>query len=187
MQTIQYGHRNHQHESRNGRALRQVRRAELHAVPGVRSCAAKGRYVWDDQGRQYLDFFPGWGCNLLGHCPPRVVEAIQQQVAELIHVPNTWHTEVPGPLGPVAFGAELRRQGVLLQFGRGGERGGDQAGPAARAGRAATRSSRFAAAFTAERTAPPARRPSRSITKGSGRCWPVFCTRRSAIWTPCAS
>jgi len=56
----------------------------------------EGSYVWDDQGRQYLDFFPGWGCNLLGHCPPRVVEAIQQQAAELIHVPNTWHTEVQG-------------------------------------------------------------------------------------------
>ena len=56
----------------------------------------EGSYVWDDQGRRYLDFFPGWGCNLLGHCPPRVVEAIQRQVAELIHVPNTWHTEVQG-------------------------------------------------------------------------------------------
>jgi acetylornithine/N-succinyldiaminopimelate aminotransferase len=56
----------------------------------------EGSFVWDDQGRQYLDFFPGWGCNLLGHCPPRVVEAIQQQAAELIHVPNTWHTEVQG-------------------------------------------------------------------------------------------
>ena len=31
----------------------------------------EGSYVWDDQGRRYLDFFPGWGCNLLGHCPPR--------------------------------------------------------------------------------------------------------------------
>jgi predicted acetylornithine/succinylornithine family transaminase len=56
----------------------------------------EGSYVWDDQGRRYLDFFPGWGCNLLGHCPPRVVAAVQQQVAELIHVPNTWHTEVQG-------------------------------------------------------------------------------------------
>jgi predicted acetylornithine/succinylornithine family transaminase len=56
----------------------------------------EGSLVWDDQGRQYLDFFPGWGCNLLGHCPPRVVEAIQQQATELIHVPNTWHTEVQG-------------------------------------------------------------------------------------------
>jgi predicted acetylornithine/succinylornithine family transaminase len=56
----------------------------------------EGSYVWDDQGRRYLDFFPGWGCNLLGHCPPRVVEAIQRQAAELIHVPNTWHTEAQG-------------------------------------------------------------------------------------------
>jgi acetylornithine/N-succinyldiaminopimelate aminotransferase len=56
----------------------------------------EGSLVWDDQGRQYLDFFPGWGCNLLGHCPPRVVEAIQQQAGELIHVPNTWHTEAQG-------------------------------------------------------------------------------------------
>jgi predicted acetylornithine/succinylornithine family transaminase len=56
----------------------------------------EGSYVWDDQGRRYLDFFPGWGCNLLGHCPPRVVAAIQLQAAELIHVPNTWHTEAQG-------------------------------------------------------------------------------------------
>jgi predicted acetylornithine/succinylornithine family transaminase len=53
----------------------------------------EGSRVWDDEGREYLDFFPGWGCGLLGHCPPRVVEAVQRQVATLIHVPNTWHTE----------------------------------------------------------------------------------------------
>ena len=56
----------------------------------------EGSWVWDDQGRRYLDFFPGWGCNLLGHCPPAVVEAVQEQVATLIHVPNSWHTEAQG-------------------------------------------------------------------------------------------
>jgi acetylornithine/N-succinyldiaminopimelate aminotransferase len=56
----------------------------------------EGSWVWDDQGNKYLDFFPGWGCNLLGHCPPRVVEAVQKQAAELIHVPNTWHMELQG-------------------------------------------------------------------------------------------
>jgi acetylornithine/N-succinyldiaminopimelate aminotransferase len=56
----------------------------------------EGSWVWDDEGNKYLDFFPGWGCNLLGHCPPRVVEAVQRQAAELIHVPNTWHMEVQG-------------------------------------------------------------------------------------------
>lgn len=56
----------------------------------------EGSRVWDDQGKTYLDFFPGWGCNLLGHCPPAIVEAVQDQVAKLIHVPNTWYTEAQG-------------------------------------------------------------------------------------------
>ncbi|MEQ8848233.1 aspartate aminotransferase family protein [Botrimarina sp.] len=56
----------------------------------------EGSHVWDDQGRRYLDFFPGWGCNLLGHCPPAVVEAVQDQVAKLIHVPNSWYMEPQG-------------------------------------------------------------------------------------------
>jgi predicted acetylornithine/succinylornithine family transaminase len=58
----------------------------------------EGSYVWDDEGNRYLDFFPGWGCDLLGHCPPRVVQAVQEQVAQLIHVPNTWYTEPQGRL-----------------------------------------------------------------------------------------
>lgn len=56
----------------------------------------EGSVVWDSEGNEYLDFFPGWGCNLIGHCPPRVVEAVQRQVATLIHVPNTWHMELQG-------------------------------------------------------------------------------------------
>ena len=56
----------------------------------------EGSYVWDSEGNRYLDLFPGWGCNLLGHCPPHVVRAVQEQVATLIHVPNTWHMDVQG-------------------------------------------------------------------------------------------
>ena len=56
----------------------------------------EGSIVWDSEGNEYLDFFPGWGCNLIGHCPPRVVEAVQRQVETLIHVPNTWHMELQG-------------------------------------------------------------------------------------------
>jgi acetylornithine/N-succinyldiaminopimelate aminotransferase len=58
----------------------------------------EGSYVWDAEGNRYLDLFPGWGCGLLGHCPPRVVKAVQEQVAALIHVPNTWYTEAQGLL-----------------------------------------------------------------------------------------
>jgi acetylornithine/N-succinyldiaminopimelate aminotransferase len=53
----------------------------------------EGSWVWDAEGNRYLDFFPGWGCGNLGHCPPKIVEAVQDQVATLIHVPNTWYTE----------------------------------------------------------------------------------------------
>jgi predicted acetylornithine/succinylornithine family transaminase len=56
----------------------------------------EGSHVWDAEGNRYLDFFPGWGCNLLGHCPRPIVEAVQEQVATLIHVPNTWHIESQG-------------------------------------------------------------------------------------------
>lgn len=59
----------------------------------------EGSRIWDTEGNRYLDFFPGWGCGLLGHCPPRVVKAVQDQVAQLIHVPNTWYTETQGLLG----------------------------------------------------------------------------------------
>src|SRR5438270_1273395 len=58
----------------------------------------EGSEVWDAEGQRYLDFFPGWGCDLIGHCPPRVVKAVQDQVARLIHVPNTWYTEAQGLL-----------------------------------------------------------------------------------------
>lgn len=56
----------------------------------------EGSYIWDSEGTRYLDFFPGWGCALLGHCPEPIVRAVQQQVATLIHVPNTWYTEAQG-------------------------------------------------------------------------------------------
>ncbi len=56
----------------------------------------EGSVVWDVEGNRYLDLFPGWGCNLIGHCPPRVVAAVRDQVGKLIHVPNSWHTAEQG-------------------------------------------------------------------------------------------
>lgn len=56
----------------------------------------EGSYVWDAEGKRYLDLFPGWGCNMLGHSPAPVVQAIKEQVEHLIHIPNTWYTEPQG-------------------------------------------------------------------------------------------
>ncbi len=52
----------------------------------------QGATVWDDNGRQYLDFVAGWAVNSLGHCHPAVVEAVTEQVKALIHVSNSFYT-----------------------------------------------------------------------------------------------
>ena len=48
----------------------------------------EGSWLWDAEGNQYLDLFPGWGVNGIGHCHPKVVAAIQEQAARLLHVAN---------------------------------------------------------------------------------------------------
>lgn len=53
----------------------------------VRGCGAR---VWDDQGKEYLDFASGIAVNTLGHCHPRMIEAVQKQASELIHVSNLY-------------------------------------------------------------------------------------------------
>ncbi|MHB1397247.1 MAG: acetylornithine transaminase [Trichloromonadaceae bacterium] len=47
-----------------------------------------GCELWDADGKRYLDFLAGVAVNNLGHCHPRVVKAIQQQAATLIHCSN---------------------------------------------------------------------------------------------------
>ncbi|HEX2912816.1 MAG TPA: acetylornithine transaminase [Chloroflexia bacterium] len=52
----------------------------------------EGVRLWDEAGREYLDFMAGWAVNALGHCHPAVVQAIQQQAATLIHTSNQYYT-----------------------------------------------------------------------------------------------
>lgn len=60
--------------------------------------SAGGSYIYDDQGKKYLDFLAGWGVSNLGHRPPAVVDAVTKQVQELIHVPNVFYTKQQGQL-----------------------------------------------------------------------------------------
>ncbi len=48
----------------------------------------EGTRVWDDAGKQYLDFFGGPAVHALGHCHPVMVKAIEEQARTLIHVSN---------------------------------------------------------------------------------------------------
>jgi len=53
----------------------------------------RGVKVWDIHGKEYLDFLGGIAVNVLGHCHPKVVVAIQKQAQRLIHVSNLYHIE----------------------------------------------------------------------------------------------
>lgn len=53
----------------------------------------RGIRVWGADGKEYLDFLGGIAVNVLGHCHPKVVVAIQKQAQRLIHVSNYYHIE----------------------------------------------------------------------------------------------
>ena len=57
-----------------------------------------GPYMWDVEGKRYLDFIAGIGVNALGQNHPRIVAAIQEQAARLIHTSNLFYNEYQGPL-----------------------------------------------------------------------------------------
>ena len=53
----------------------------------------EGSRLWDVDGHEYLDFLCGISVTSLGHCHPRVVEAVRDQVGRLMHVSNLFYTE----------------------------------------------------------------------------------------------
>ncbi len=93
--------------------------AALDAAVHMRTFARKpvlfvrgeGMCLYDDDGREYLDFMSGIGVVNLGHSHPAVVDAIAQQAAKLTHVTNLYHVEHRADLAADLvgmFGAEAR-------------------------------------------------------------------------------
>lgn len=58
----------------------------------------EGPYVYDNDGKKYLDFLAGIAVNVLGHGHPALVAAISQQAGKLIHCSNLYYTEVQAKL-----------------------------------------------------------------------------------------
>jgi acetylornithine/N-succinyldiaminopimelate aminotransferase len=58
----------------------------------------KGVFLYDLEGRRYLDFVAGLGVNALGHAHPRIVKTIREQTGKLIHVSNLYYHEYQGEL-----------------------------------------------------------------------------------------
>jgi len=59
----------------------------------------RGVHLWDSDGKDYLDFVGGIAVDALGHCHPKMVEAIRAQAETLIHVSNLYHIEPQIHLG----------------------------------------------------------------------------------------
>jgi acetylornithine/N-succinyldiaminopimelate aminotransferase len=66
----------------------------MHTVNRVPVTLVKGEgaRVWDDNGREYLDFVAGWAVNSLGHSHPAVAKAIAEQARTLVQVSNQFYT-----------------------------------------------------------------------------------------------
>ena len=70
----------------------------------------RGCYMYDADGNEILDMFPGWAVSGIGHCHPKVVEAICAQAGKLLHIDNTFYSEPQGKLAQLlserAFGGK---------------------------------------------------------------------------------
>jgi acetylornithine/N-succinyldiaminopimelate aminotransferase len=70
----------------------------------------EGCYLYDADGNKVLDMFPGWAVSGLGHCHPKVVEALRKQAGVLLHIDNTFYSEPQGTLAKLlserAFGGK---------------------------------------------------------------------------------
>ena len=70
-----------------GRVMRITERPPVVMVEG------RGSWLWDRDGRRYLDFVQGWAVNCLGHCPPVVVDALTAQSRRLINPSPAFYNE----------------------------------------------------------------------------------------------
>src|SRR5579872_6685283 len=79
----------------------------------------EGVYVWDEDGRRYLDMMGAYSAASFGHCHPRLVEAMVQQAQRLDTVSRAYFTDRLGPF--LARACELTGMDVALPASGGAE------------------------------------------------------------------
>jgi acetylornithine/LysW-gamma-L-lysine aminotransferase len=71
-----------------------VRLIRFFAPRGIKVSRAKGQYVWDSEGRRYLDFHTGNGAALLGHLNPHVMRRLKEQTERITVLPPLYDSDV---------------------------------------------------------------------------------------------
>ena len=62
------------------------------------SNAGRGCFLYDLDGKKYLDLVSGIGVNALGYAHPRIVKTMREQAARLVHISNLYYHEYQAPL-----------------------------------------------------------------------------------------
>lgn len=81
----------------------------------------EGSRVWDDGGKSYLDFCTGIAVCSLGHCHPRLVNAIREQAGTLMHVSNLYHIPQQEELARVIVEDHVKLPGKVFFSNSGAE------------------------------------------------------------------
>jgi ornithine--oxo-acid transaminase len=89
-----------------------------HPLPVVLT-RGEGVFVWDDEGRKYLDMMSAYSAVSHGHANPRLVKLVQEQVATLTVVSRAFHTDRLGPF--LARACELTKMDMALPMNTGAE------------------------------------------------------------------
>ncbi len=98
------------HSGQSLSELRELERRYLiptYARQPVQFVRGEGARLWDEQGNEYLDFLAGISVLNVGHCHPRIVHAVREQIGRLSHATNLYYTE-PG----MRLCAELSRSSL---------------------------------------------------------------------------
>ena len=89
-----------------------------HPLPVV-LVRGEGAYVWDNNGKRYLDMMSAYSAVSHGHCHPRLVKALQQQAEQLTIVSRAFHTDKLAPF--LKYLSEVTGQDMVLPMNTGAE------------------------------------------------------------------
>lgn len=81
----------------------------------------QGSYLWDDQGKRYLDFCTGIAVCSIGHCHPVLTSAIQEQCATLMHCSNLYQIPQQAELARVIVETHVKLPGKVFFSNSGAE------------------------------------------------------------------
>ncbi len=76
-----------------------------------------GTRLWDDGGKEYVDFVSGLGACVVGHCHAEIIAAVARQASQLIHVTNLYYTRPQGELAAMLSGLTFADEAFFCNSG----------------------------------------------------------------------